>query len=163
MGAKYTIAGIALGSNLGDRERTLQGALRRLDCAPGVVVLKRSTWHETEPELGPEGGPEGQGPFLNGVALVETTLTPEALLNLLQAIEHKAGRTRTVPNGPRTLDLDLLWHGESRRDSSELTLPHPRMHQRTFVLAPLAEIAPDHPLATGMTVAAGLAALQAPS
>lgn len=148
-------AAIALGSNMGDREKFLRGALTRLERTPGVVVLRRSTWHETEPV----GGPSGQGPFLNGAALLETTLDPHALLGVLQAIERKAGRERSVPDAARTLDLDLLWHGDQEQGTPELTLPHPRLHERAFVLAPLAELVPDHPLACGQTVAERLEAL----
>ena len=155
MSQKRVTAAIALGSNLGDRAKYLRGALTRLERTPGVVVLRRSTWHETEPV----GGAPGQGPFLNGAALVETTLDASALLAVLQAIELKAGRERRVPDAARTLDLDLLWYADLEQDDPELTLPHPRLHERVFVLAPLAELVPEHPLACGQTVAERLEAL----
>jgi len=156
MGARWTVAAIALGSNLGDREKHLRGALAALEKARGVTVLRRSTWHETEPV----GGPPGQGPYLNGALLVETTLDPRELLALLQEIEARHGRERAVPDGPRTLDLDLLWHGQTRVRDERLTLPHPRLEERLFVLAPLAEIAPDRRLErSGLTVAERLAEL----
>ncbi len=153
-----TVAAVALGSNLGDRERHLRRALRALDRAEDLVVLRRSTWHETEAV----GGPEGQGPYLNGVCLVETTLDAGTLLACLQQIEDDAGRERSVPDGPRTLDLDLLLFGDQRSDDPELTLPHPRMEDRAFVLAPLAELLPETVLAgSGLTVAQRLAELHA--
>ena len=155
MSQKRVTAAIALGSNLGDRAKYLRGALTRLERTPGVVVLRRSTWHETEPV----GGPPGQGSFLNGAALVETTLDAAALLAVLQAIELKAGRERSVPDAARTLDLDLLWYADLEQDDPELTLPHPRLHERVFVLAPLAELVPEHSLACGQTVAERLEAL----
>ncbi len=155
MSSTRVVAAIALGSNLGDREKFLRSALTRLDRTAGIVVLRRSTWHETEPD----GGPEGQGPFLNGVVLVETSLDAHSLLAVLQGLELKAGRERGVPNAPRTLDLDLLWFGDEHCEIPELTLPHPRMEQRTFVLAPLAELAPDHLLGCGQTVSERLVQL----
>lgn len=157
MTGSWTTAAIALGSNLGDREKHLRGALVALEKTPGLTVLRRSSWHETAPV----GGPPGQGPFLNGAALVETKLAPRELLGVLQAIEARHGRERSERDAPRTLDLDLLWHGDARADDPELTLPHPRLEERTFVLAPLAEIAPDHRLAgCGRTVAERLAELR---
>lgn len=156
----WTTAAIALGSNLGDREKFLRGALVALEKAEGVTVLRRSRWHETEPV----GGPEDQGPFLNGAALLETRLGARELLELLHSIEAKYGREREVQDGPRTLDLDLLWFGDSRSDDPELTLPHPRMEERAFVLAPLEEVAPEHVLpGCGKTVAERLAELLAAS
>jgi 2-amino-4-hydroxy-6-hydroxymethyldihydropteridine diphosphokinase len=125
---------VALGSNLGSRARNLDFALQQL--AP-IVAL--SQVFETEPI----GGPQAQGPFLNLVASLDTTLDPHALLRRCQAIEAMAGRTREVRWGPRTLDIDLLFYGDACLRSDELTLPHPRLHERRFVLAPLAEIAPE--------------------
>ncbi|MEP0846581.1 MAG: 2-amino-4-hydroxy-6-hydroxymethyldihydropteridine diphosphokinase [Phycisphaerae bacterium] len=127
---------IALGSNLGDRAAHISGALRDLGATAGIRVLRCSSVHETEPV----GGPPGQGKFLNAVAELATTLAPEALLNRLQVIELGHGRARGVRNGPRTLDLDLLLYGDVRRFDARLTLPHPRMWEREFVLAPLAEL-----------------------
>lgn len=137
-------AAIAVGCNLGDRERSLKSAQSLLEKTQGVVLLRRSTWHETEAV----GGPAGQGPYLNGAFLVETTLSPQVLLGELQRIETKLGRDRSqeVNHGPRTMDLDLLMHGTTRCDEADLTLPHPGMEDRLFVLVPLAEILPNYSL-----------------
>lgn len=145
--SSYRIGAVALGSNLGDREKTLASAVRGLERAEGVTVLRRSTWHETAPV----GGPEGQPDFLNGAVSIETKLDPEELLQLLQELERKAGRDRSaeVRNGPRTLDLDLLFLGEEVRDGQGLQLPHPRMGGRLFVLEPLCEVLPDAVLPGG--------------
>ena len=99
-------------------------------------------------ETAPVGGPPGQGPYLNAVAELRTELDPDALLGVLLEIESTLGRVRTERDGPRTLDLDLLLYGDVVRDDARLTLPHPRLHQRLFVLKPLAEIAPGliHPI-----------------
>ena len=142
MTAERVTALVALGSNEGDRERSLRGALVSLDRTPGVVVLRRSRWIETEPV----GGPPGQGRYLNGAALLETTLGPRELLRELLRVECKYGRRRDVPNGPRTLDLDLLTYGEVAIDEPDLVVPHPRMEERLFVLEPLAELVPDRVL-----------------
>jgi 2-amino-4-hydroxy-6-hydroxymethyldihydropteridine diphosphokinase len=130
------IAFIALGANLGDRLATLREATRRL--ADIGVVEATSSVYETDPV-----GYLDQPPFLNAVVQVRTTLPPEEILRRLLAIETAMGRTRTFRNAPRTLDLDLLLLGAERRAVPGLTLPHPRLHERAFVLAPLAEIAPD--------------------
>lgn len=151
------VAAVALGSNLGDRERHLRRAMTALERTPGVVVLRRSRWHETAPV----GGPPDQDDFLNGACLLETTLDARSLLERLQEIEAREGRERGEPNAPRTLDLDLLWFDGERSDDPALTLPHPRMEDRAFVLAPLADIAPDHVLpGCGRTVAERLAELE---
>jgi 2-amino-4-hydroxy-6-hydroxymethyldihydropteridine diphosphokinase len=140
---------IALGSNLGDPRDNLQRALEELGRA-GVQVERRSSLYETAPV----GGPAGQPPYLNAVAAVTTALPPHELLRVLNAIETGLGRVRTVPDGPRTLDLDLLLYGDLVLDTPELTVPHPRLHERLFVLEPLVEIAPGavHPR-LGKTVA----------
>jgi 2-amino-4-hydroxy-6-hydroxymethyldihydropteridine diphosphokinase len=132
-------AWIGLGSNLGDRQATLESAIASLNAAPAVVVTAVSSFHETAPV----GGPEGQGPFLNAAAALETTLEPLPLLRLLLEIEVRHGRIRTVYWGPRTLDLDLLLYEDRIIDRPELSVPHPRLAVRRFVLAPLAEIAPS--------------------
>ena len=151
-----TLALIGLGSNLGDRKALLDGAIAALAKTSGISVLAVSTYHETAPV----GGPEGQGAFLNAAASLETSLEPEPLLDVLQAIEQVSGRVRTAHWGERTLDLDLLLYGDSRIQSPRLSVPHPWMALRRFVLAPLAEIAPEvvDPL-TGLTVRALLANL----
>jgi 2-amino-4-hydroxy-6-hydroxymethyldihydropteridine diphosphokinase len=134
---------IALGSNLGDREGYLSRALAALRQRPGVRVVRVSSFHETAPV----GGPPGQDNFLNAAAELETDLGPEGLLHALLDIERQLGRVRRERFGPRTIDLDLLLYGDLVRDEPDLTVPHPRMHERLFVLGPLAEIAPDviHP------------------
>jgi 2-amino-4-hydroxy-6-hydroxymethyldihydropteridine diphosphokinase len=136
-------AAIALGSNLGDRAATLQSAIQQLWQLGTVTAV--SSFYETDPV-----GYLDQPQFLNAAALLETTLPPLELLESLLAIERAFGRHRsaTVPKGPRTLDLDLLLYGDQVLDTPTLTLPHPAMHERRFVLAPLAEIAPHlrHPV-----------------
>ena len=133
---------VGLGSNLGEREAFLVGARTALAATPAVRVAAASRLYETEP-VGPP-----QGRYLNAVLALDTTLDARGLLERLLALERAAGRRR-VPerNAPRTLDLDLLLFGEARLDTPELTLPHPRLHERAFVLVPLAEIAADlvHP------------------
>lgn len=133
-----TLALIGLGSNVGDRKAHLDRAVTALAEKPGVSVVSVSTYHETTPA----GGPAGQGAFLNAAARLTTDLDPFALLRVLHDIEAQSGRVRTVRWGERSLDLDLLIYGTKRLDTPELTLPHPRLNVRRFVLAPLAEIAP---------------------
>ena len=131
---------IALGSNVGDREGHLARALDALRAAPGVVVVRASSWIETA-FVGE--GPE-QGPFLNGVAELRTALPPLALLGLLRELERSAGRAFPHPrNHPRELDLDLIFYGDQRLDSRELVVPHPRWHERPFVTQPLEELGVD--------------------
>lgn len=134
-------AAIALGSNLGDREAHLAHAVARLSGDPDLRFAGVSAWIETAPV----GGPAGQGAYLNGACVVDTTLDPLELLERLHAIERERGRDRAleVRNGPRTLDLDLLLCGELVREDERLVLPHPRYAQRDFVLRPLVEVAPD--------------------
>ena len=141
------LAALSLGSNLGDRLATLERVRERLESLPGTKMLAFSSYYETEPVGGPE-----QENFLNAAALLETSLEPDALLQKLHEIENDAGRERLVHWGPRTLDLDLLVYGDVQMDRETLTLPHPRMTERRFVLVPLAEIAPDlvHP-SSGLT------------
>ncbi len=128
---------VALGANLGDAARALRGALKALDETPGVRVVRASSLYRTAPV-------ESSGPdYLNAVAEVSTTLTAPALLDALQAIEQAAGRERPYRNAPRTLDLDLLLYGSASIASRTLTVPHPRMWERAFVLVPLWEIAPE--------------------
>ncbi|MEE2681343.1 MAG: 2-amino-4-hydroxy-6-hydroxymethyldihydropteridine diphosphokinase [Planctomycetota bacterium] len=143
MGA--VLCAIAVGSNLGDRATTIHEAIESLDGIDGIDVLTRSTLHETEPVGGPD-----QGAFLNGALLLRTSLPPRELLDQLHGVERAFGRIRPDPvrNGPRTLDLDLLLYGEEIVDDPDITIPHPRMHERSFVLDPLVEIGGDllHPV-----------------
>lgn len=138
------LALIALGSNLGDRRDYLWRALEVLHALPGVHVEQVSSLYETAPV----GGPPGQGPYLNAAAALQTDRAPDDLLEALLGIETALGRCRTERDGPRTVDLDLLLYDNVISDQPQLILPHPRMHQRLFVLQPLAEIAPGvvHPL-----------------
>jgi 2-amino-4-hydroxy-6-hydroxymethyldihydropteridine diphosphokinase len=140
-------AAIALGSNLGDSQATLEGALAALEEVPGIRVLARSRWYRSAP-VGP-----AQPDYINGCALLEVGLSPEAVLEQLHAIEHRYGRVRLERWGARTLDLDLILYGALQHESASLLVPHPRFRERAFVLLPLAEIAPHwiDPL-TGKTV-----------
>lgn len=135
------IAYIGLGSNLGDRQATLRAAVWRLSEYGRIVAV--SSLYETEPV-----GFRDQPWFLNAVVALETDLGPRELLAMLLAIERDFGRERTFRNAPRTLDLDLLLYDRLIEQSEDLTVPHPRLHERAFVLVPLAEIASDevHPL-----------------
>jgi 2-amino-4-hydroxy-6-hydroxymethyldihydropteridine diphosphokinase len=131
---------VAVGANLGDREATIRAAAAALDAEPGVEVVAVSRLIETEPV-----GYLDQPRFLNGALALETSLEPRALLDLLLAVERRFGREREgVPaQGPRTLDLDLLLYGDRQIDEPGLRLPHPRLHERAFVLRPLAELDPS--------------------
>lgn len=127
---------IALGANLGEPEATVRQAMDDLAGLAGVRVVKRSSLYRTAPM-------ESSGPdYVNAVVEISTTLSAPDLLAQLQALEQAAGRERTHRNAPRTLDLDMLTYGEACLDSAVLTIPHPRMTQRAFVLVPLDEIAP---------------------
>jgi 2-amino-4-hydroxy-6-hydroxymethyldihydropteridine diphosphokinase len=128
---------VGLGSNIGDREEHLRAGLVAM-AEGGVTPVAVSSLWETEPV-----GGAGPNWFLNMVARVATALTPEEVLEVLLASERDRGRHRARPNAPRELDLDLLTLGELKRNTPELTLPHPRLGSRRFVLAPLAEIAPE--------------------
>lgn len=129
---------IGLGANLGDREQMLDEAVSRLAGAAGTL-LARSVWHESAPV----GGPASQPCFVNGAVLIETELAAPALLRTLHTIENELGRQRSERWAARTIDLDLLLYDNLVLDTPELTLPHPRMAFRRFVLQPAAEIAPD--------------------
>jgi 2-amino-4-hydroxy-6-hydroxymethyldihydropteridine diphosphokinase len=134
-----TRAYVGLGSNLGDRERTIRDALEALAGEPEVRVVAVSTLIDTEPV-----GLVDQPRFLNGVAELETTLGARDLMRVLLQVERRFGRRRegVPPQGPRTLDLDLLLYGQAEIDEPCLRVPHPRLHERGFVLGPLAEVAP---------------------
>jgi 2-amino-4-hydroxy-6-hydroxymethyldihydropteridine diphosphokinase len=133
-----TRAFVGLGANLGERERTLRAAVDSLGGEAGVEVVAVSTLRETEPV-----GVGEQPLYLNGAAELETTLTARELLDRLFAVERRFGRVRSPgEHGPRTLDLDLLLYGDEVIDEPELHVPHPRLHERRFVLEPLAELAP---------------------
>jgi 2-amino-4-hydroxy-6-hydroxymethyldihydropteridine diphosphokinase len=129
-----TRAFLALGSNLGDRAFELRRAVAALDEATAV-----SSVYETEPV----GGPDGQGPYLNMVVQLETRRSPRELLGTCRALEQTAQRRREVRWGPRSLDVDVLWLDGATVDEPDLHVPHPRMCERPFVLAPLSELAPD--------------------
>ena len=133
------VAYIGLGANLGDREATIRAALAALDATPGIRVVAVSSFRETEPV-----GYVDQPRFLNAATAVETELDARGLLDALLAVEHGLGRTREGPRfGPRTIDLDLLLFGDAEVDEPGLTVPHPRLHERAFVLEPLAELDPE--------------------
>jgi 3-oxoacyl-[acyl-carrier protein] reductase len=144
------IAYIALGSNQGDRRAHLDQALQALQKQAGITVTRVSNYHETEPM----GGPPAQQAYLNAAAELHTDLTPGELLRALLEIEQSLGRERRERYGPRTVDLDLLLYGNVVRQEPDVIVPHPRMHERRFVLQPLSEIAPHavHPV-LGTTVA----------
>ncbi|AEB11047.1 2-amino-4-hydroxy-6-hydroxymethyldihydropteridine diphosphokinase [Marinithermus hydrothermalis] len=133
---------VALGSNLGDRAGYLLAALSALGRTENIRLARLSRVYETAPV-----GPSGQGPYLNLVAEIETRLEPQPLLQTLLGIERRLGRVRRERWGPRTIDLDLLLYADVVLDAEALTLPHPRLHERAFVLAPLCDLIPDavHP------------------
>jgi 2-amino-4-hydroxy-6-hydroxymethyldihydropteridine diphosphokinase len=134
--AGWVRAFVGVGANLGDAVATVRAALHTLGRLPDTQRVACSSLYRSAPV-------EAAGPdFINAVAELHTALPAQALLRELQAIEHDFGRVRSVRNAPRTLDLDLLLHGEQVMQSDTLTLPHPRLHQRAFVLLPLAELAP---------------------
>jgi 2-amino-4-hydroxy-6-hydroxymethyldihydropteridine diphosphokinase len=133
-----TRAFVGLGANLGEREETIRAAVRALAEEDGVEVVAVSTLRETEPV-----GVGEQPLYLNGAAELETTLAAHVLLDLLLVVERRFGRVRTPgEHGPRTLDLDLLVYGDEVLAEPGLAVPHPRLHERRFVLEPLAELAP---------------------
>lgn len=141
--ATATIAWIGLGANLGDAADTLRAALAALAATPGITHCEPSPFYASAPI--DSSGP----PYVNAVARLQTTLPPLALLDQLQAIEQHHGRLRPYRNAPRTLDLDLLLYDALTLDTPRLTLPHPRMHLRAFVLRPLADLAPALSLPQG--------------
>jgi 2-amino-4-hydroxy-6-hydroxymethyldihydropteridine diphosphokinase len=145
--AQVVTACIALGSNLGDREQNLRAALALIRGLPQTNVTAVSPFLETDPV----DAPPDSGPFMNAAAVLETALSAPALMQALLEIERSLGRNRTESqpkNSPRPIDLDLLLYGDMISSTPQLTVPHPRMHLRRFVLAPLAQIAPGmiHPV-----------------
>lgn len=128
---------VAVGANLGDALQTVQASMYALGRLPGTQCTGRSRLYRSAPF-------EAQGPdFINAVVRLETRLTAPDLLDALQVLENQAGRLRPYPNAPRTLDLDVLLYGHARVDSARLTLPHPRLWARAFVVYPLADLAPE--------------------
>ena len=143
---------IALGANLPAPDgasplATCQAAAEALNGLPELRLQALSRWYRTAPMLSQLGAPAGQPDYINGVAALEGEIEPAALLARLQAIEAAAGRRRGAPDGPRTLDIDIIAMGDLVRDAPDPVLPHPRAHLRAFVLRPLAEVAPGwvHP------------------
>ena len=150
---------VAVGSNLGDRAATFAAAVRALAEADGVEVVAISTPREFV-AVRPDGEDPDAPAYLNGVVLVRTSLSPRRLLALLHEIENAHGRVRTERWGDRTLDLDLVDFAGMTAHAAELTLPHPRAHERAFVLGPWAEVAPDAVLVGHGRVADLLASLE---
>ena len=142
---------IALGSNMDNPHRQLDCALESLSADPQITLTALSQRYQTPP-IGPS-----QPDYINAAAQLQTSLSPEALLDLLQAIEQQQDRVRTLRWGPRTIDLDILLYDNLEQDTARLTIPHPRMHERAFVLLPLADINPDLVLPCGKTVSQLLA------
>jgi 2-amino-4-hydroxy-6-hydroxymethyldihydropteridine diphosphokinase len=144
---------IGLGANVGDARAAVQAAVEAIAALPDTQLVARSQDWLSAPV-------QAQGPdFINAVVAVDTTLAPRALLAALWGIEQAHGRRRPYPNAPRTLDLDLLLQGDHVLHTPDLTLPHPRMHERAFVLRPLAQIAPEATIAGHGPVAGLLAAV----
>lgn len=129
---------VGLGANLGDAAQTVSAAMQQLASLPETTLLACSSLYRSAPV-----GYLDQPDFVNAVAAIETDLAPHALLDGLLAIEQHFGRARSFRNAPRTLDMDLLLFGDQQLDDERLSVPHPRMRDRSFVLLPLAEIAPD--------------------
>lgn len=156
MNAPSQTAFVGLGGNVGDAAATLRKALTELDALPGSRLLRQSSLYRTA-----AWGMTEQADFINAVAAVRTTLAPQALLDALLQIECRHGRDRSREQrwGPRTLDLDLLLHGQRQMQNPGLCLPHPHLHERAFVLVPLAEIAPDAVIPGNGTIRDALARL----
>lgn len=148
------VAYVAIGANLGNPVEKVQEAIHNLGLIPHTRLLRASSLYLTAPM-----GLSGQPDFINAVAALETCLSPQDMLEALLAEEQHQGRVRSIANAPRTLDLDLLLHGKTVVTTPHLTLPHPRLHLRAFVLAPLAEIAPDLDIPGRGSVAAWLPAV----
>ncbi len=145
-------AALGLGSNIGDTRAHLDAALSELAATPGIVVVARSSDYRTPP-----WGPVPQDDYRNACAVIETRLSPRALLERCLEVERKLGRVRDIRWGPRVIDIDVLVYGRERVEEEGLSIPHPRMGERAFVLVPLAEIWPDAPLGDGRTAREALA------
>ena len=143
MSTAGTTVYVTLGANLGQARQTLETAAAELAATPGIQDLTLAHFYSTAPV--DSSGPD----YVNTVTRFTCTLAPEDLLDRLQAIEQEHGRTRLYRNAPRTLDLDGLLYGQEQIDTERLTVPHPRMHERAFVLVPLADLAPELELAQG--------------
>ncbi|MEP4030815.1 2-amino-4-hydroxy-6-hydroxymethyldihydropteridine diphosphokinase [Roseibium polysiphoniae] len=146
-----TRAALGLGSNMGDTKANLDAAVERLNASQGISVTARSSDYRTPP-----WGPVPQDDYRNICITVETTLSPRALLERCLEVERKLGRIRDIRWGPRIIDIDVLIYGTEAVDEENLTVPHPRMGERAFVLIPLAEIWPDAPIGDGQTAAEAL-------
>lgn len=140
---------VGLGANLGERQAALRKALAAIGELPGTLVKRVSSLYGSAPV--DAGGPD----YLNAVAELTTTLAPQTLLTALQTIELSAGRERPYRNAPRTLDLDILWFGDQVIDTPTLTVPHPRMAERAFVLRPLADLVPERVDASALSKVTG--------
>jgi len=140
---EYKTAYLSLGSNVGDREEYIEQAITLLRETPGIKVIRRSSNYETQPQ-----GNKNQPLFINAAVEISTHYSPQTLLELLQGFEDTLGRDRSIEWGPRTIDIDILLYGDEIVSDDNLTIPHPLMHERLFVLEPLAEIAPNvkHPV-----------------
>ena len=140
---EYKTVYLSLGSNVGDREEYIEQAITLLRETPGIKVIRRSSNFETQPQ-----GKKNQPLFINAAVEISTTFSPQNLLDLLQAFEDTLGRDRSIEWGPRTIDMDILLYGNDLISEDKLTVPHPLMHERLFVLEPLKEIASNvgHPI-----------------
>ncbi|MEP0232273.1 2-amino-4-hydroxy-6-hydroxymethyldihydropteridine diphosphokinase [Roseibium sp.] len=144
-------AALGLGSNMGDTKANLDAAIERLNASQGIAVTARSSDYRTPP-----WGPVPQDDYRNICITVETTLSPRALLERCLEVERELGRIRDIRWGPRIIDIDVLIYGKEAVDEENLTVPHPRMGERAFVLIPLAEIWPSAPIGGGQTAAEAL-------
>jgi 2-amino-4-hydroxy-6-hydroxymethyldihydropteridine diphosphokinase len=140
---------VGIGANLGEAQRAVRKAIADLGKLPAVTLRRKSSLYRTQPV--DAGGPD----YVNAVVEIATRLTAPELLSQLRRLESEAGRERPYRNAPRTLDLDLLLYGSARIESGQLTVPHPRMRERAFVLVPLAEIAPHRVTCDELAAVAG--------
>ncbi|MBA3592265.1 MAG: 2-amino-4-hydroxy-6-hydroxymethyldihydropteridine diphosphokinase [Pseudomonadota bacterium] len=152
--APLVTAYVALGANLGDAQATVRQAMDALDRLPLSRVARRSSLYRSAPIARDSAGRADGPDYINAVVALDTRLPALDLLDQLQALERAAGRERSSPDAPRTLDLDILLYGDAHINSPRLSVPHPRMAQRAFVLVPLAEIAPELASAAQLAVVA---------